>query len=93
MYDPYNEMLLTGMQKSSFALLLYFIFMYFRFIQFPEGDELEATKAEYWNAYGFPCVAGIVDGTHIPVEVSGDDQELMRNRKSRKTVNIQGKLG
>ena len=60
------------------------------FICFPNEDERNTLKGQFFAVAGFPSVVGAIDGSHIPVQKpKGDNSELYRCRKGYFSINMQ----
>jgi hypothetical protein len=61
------------------------------FVKFPCNEEGQRILIARFNQiYGFPCIAGVIDGTHIPIQnPGGENAENFRNRKRIFSLNIQ----
>src|SRR5271156_4175973 len=60
------------------------------FINFPNENELNMVKENFFHISAFPQVIGAIDGTHIPIKSpDGNDAELFRNRKGYFSLNVQ----
>jgi nuclease HARBI1 len=54
-------------------------------IKWPENPERLA--AEFYRLGKIPCVAGIIDGTHVPVQPPSADEASFVNRKQGHSIN------
>ena len=52
-----------------------------RYVHFPEGTRLHEVVDEFEARWGFPQVAGTIDGTHIPVISPQESSSDYYNRK------------
>ena len=59
------------------------------YITWPNHGEAQATALENYNAYGFPCVEGVIDGTHVEIEAPHQFEESYVNRHSNHSINVQ----
>ena len=58
------------------------------FVRWPNQAELAKSKEEFKAIAGFPCVVGLVDGTHVRVIKPSHDQERgFMNRKGFPSIN------
>lgn len=58
------------------------------YIQLPISAQCESIAAETEIKYGFPGVAGFIDGTHIPIKPPSWDRDSYINRKGYPSVNV-----
>lgn len=59
------------------------------FISWPNEEDM-ITEKQRFHAYtnGFPCIVGLVDGTHIPILApAGPDEAVFVNRKGYHSIN------
>ncbi|XP_044172446.1 putative nuclease HARBI1 [Acropora millepora] len=56
------------------------------FIRWP--DQPLSIAAKFRDIAGFPCVAGCVDGTHVPVNPPHNDEDAYVNRHHSKSLNV-----
>ena len=59
------------------------------FLSLPKGDELLEIIKLYKEKWGFPCCAGAIDGTHIPIRAPIENHSDYVNRKSYHSVVMQ----
>lgn len=61
------------------------------YITFPSTDEERANvRRAFYEKFGFPSIAGVIDGTHILIEKPFvDDWFSYLNRKSKFSLNVQ----
>ncbi|XP_052761808.1 putative nuclease HARBI1 [Mya arenaria] len=59
------------------------------FIRWPDQAEQDRTKAAFRDVAGFPCVIGLIDGTHVRVMKPSNEQERgFINRKGFPSINV-----
>ncbi|XP_052809183.1 putative nuclease HARBI1 [Mya arenaria] len=59
------------------------------FIRWPDQAEQDRTKAAFRDVAGFPCVIGLIDGTHVRVMKPSKEQERrFINRKGFPSINM-----
>ncbi|XP_052761807.1 putative nuclease HARBI1 [Mya arenaria] len=59
------------------------------FIRWPDQAEQDRTKAAFRDVAGFPCVIGLIDGTHVRVMKPSKEQERgFINRKGFPSINV-----
>jgi len=54
-------------------------------ISWPENPERVA--ADFYKIAKIPCVAGVIDGTHIPVHPPSEGESSFLNRKQGHSIN------
>lgn len=60
------------------------------YVKFPNAEGMVANQRAFFNERNFPGVAGIIDGTHIPIQNPGGNMgEVYRNRKRFFSLNVQ----
>ena len=59
------------------------------FLSIPKGDELLDIMKEYKEKWGFPCCAGAIDGTHVPIKAPIENHTDYVNRKSYHSIVMQ----
>ncbi|KAJ8935306.1 hypothetical protein NQ314_012896 [Rhamnusium bicolor] len=60
------------------------------FIKFPENEELNTVKTEFYNIARCPAVVGAIDGTHVKIKcLGGENPDLFINRKGYYSLNVQ----
>lgn len=59
------------------------------FLSMPKGDELLEIMKVYKEKWGFPCCAGAIDGTHVPIRAPTENHSDYVNRKSYHSVVMQ----
>ncbi|XP_013383945.1 protein ANTAGONIST OF LIKE HETEROCHROMATIN PROTEIN 1-like [Lingula anatina] len=59
------------------------------YIVFPKGEELRRVVESYKAKWGFPCAAGAIDGTHIPILAPSKNPNDYYNRKGWHSVILQ----
>jgi hypothetical protein len=61
-----------------------------RWIQFPVTEESrQAVQMEFMEKFGFPCVIGAIDGTHVAILQPVEDEYVYFNRKGFHSKNVQ----
>ncbi len=59
------------------------------FLSIPKGEELLEIMNMYKEKWGFPCCAGAIDGTHVPIKAPIENHSDYVNRKSYHSVVMQ----
>ena len=59
------------------------------FLSIPKGDELIDIMKQYREKWGFPCCAGAIDGTHVPIKAPNENHTDYVNRKSYHSIVMQ----
>ena len=59
------------------------------FLSMPKDDELLEIMKVYKEKWGFPCCAGAIDGTHVPIRAPAENHSDYVNRKSYHSVVMQ----
>ena len=59
------------------------------FLSIPKGEELLNIMKQYREKWGFPCCAGAIDGTHVPIKAPIENHADYVNRKSYHSVVMQ----
>jgi hypothetical protein len=61
-----------------------------RWIQFPMTEKSrQAVQMEFMEKFGFPCVIGAIDGTHVAILQPVEDEYVYFNRKGFHSKNVQ----
>ena len=60
-----------------------------RFIKWHNPAETAESKQNVFLRGGFPGVIGCVEGTHVRIQVSSEDEAVYVNRKGWHSVNVQ----
>lgn len=60
-----------------------------REIKMPGREDLTKTVQDIYHVSGFPRVAGIIDGTQIPIKAPSVHEEIYVNRKNFHSINVQ----
>ena len=58
-------------------------------IYWPSEEECASIATELCNSHNFPCVAGLIDGTHIKVLRPKEHEAAFVNRKDYHSINVQ----
>ncbi|KAJ8929770.1 hypothetical protein NQ314_017507 [Rhamnusium bicolor] len=60
------------------------------FIKFPENEELNTVKTEFYNIARCSAIVGAIDGTHVKIKCpGGENPDLFINRKGYYSLNVQ----
>ena len=59
------------------------------FLSMPKGDELLESMKVCKEKWGFPCCAGAIDRTHVPIRAPTENHSDYVNRKSYHSVVMQ----
>ena len=59
------------------------------YIGFPQGQKLREIISEFETLWGFPQVAGAIDGTHIPILKPQESSSDYYNRKGFYSILMQ----
>ncbi|KAK3914471.1 Protein ANTAGONIST OF LIKE HETEROCHROMATIN PROTEIN 1 [Frankliniella fusca] len=60
-----------------------------RFIQWPDAQQRQRTKAALERRSGFPVVIGMIDVTHIPISAPLEDAAAYRDYKQQYSISVQ----
>ena len=63
--------------------------LFHRYVYMPQGERLRQVVADFETHWGFPQVAGAIDGTHIPIIKPNDCASDYYNRKGFYSVIMQ----
>ncbi|CAH2101079.1 unnamed protein product [Euphydryas editha] len=59
------------------------------FIQWPTGDDATTVMQGFEESSGFPKIIGAIDGTHIRINATKEDQRAYVNRKGYHSIHLQ----